>query len=152
MEAGLGQLGFWLMLGMIIAASIVSEAIKGRDKEREKQATLRALLERDGQSATEVLAYMRERDAVAVAEAARVRARSRARSRATMKRLALPLGIFAIAFGIYAFGAVRFGLLRGAGSIVLPLIPMLGIWAAGLTIAWLMWRSDKQKHDVRPDA
>ena len=76
MEAGLGELGFWLMLGMIFAAIIVSEGIKERDQEREKQATLRALLEKDGKSATEVLAYMRERDAAEAAEAARVRARS----------------------------------------------------------------------------
>ena len=31
MEAGLGQLAFWLMLGMIVAAIIVSEALKERD-------------------------------------------------------------------------------------------------------------------------
>ena len=33
----LGALGFWLMIGMIVAASIVAEALK----EREKQAMLR---------------------------------------------------------------------------------------------------------------
>ena len=63
MEAGLGQLGFWLMLGMIIAAGTVSSALKERDKEREKQATLRQLLEKDGKSMIEVLAYLREKDA-----------------------------------------------------------------------------------------
>jgi hypothetical protein len=148
----LGALGFWLFLGMIIAASIVSEAIKERDRQREKQATLRALLEKEGNSATEVLAYMRERDAAAAAEAARARARSRATRKRFMKRLAVALGIFAIAFGIWAFLAVRYGLLSGAGSIILPLIAMLGSWAAGLTIAWLMWRSGTQKHDGHPDA
>lgn len=148
----LGALGFWLFLGMIIAASIVSEAIKERDRQREKQATLRALLEKEGSSATEVLAYMRERDAAAVAEAARVRAESRAARKRLTKRLAVPLGIFTIVLGIYAFLAVHQGLMHGEGSIVFPLVALLGIWAAGLTIAWLMWRSGKQTHDVHPDA
>jgi cytochrome bd-type quinol oxidase subunit 2 len=152
MDAGLGQLGFWVFLGLIIAASIVSEGLKHRDNERERQATLRALLEKDGKSATEVLAYMRERDAAVVAEAARARARSRATRKRFMKRLAVALGIFAIAFGIWAFLAVHQGLMHGEGSIVLPLVALLGIWAAGLTIAWLMWRSGTQKHDVHADA
>lgn len=78
MDAQLGQLGFWLFLGMIIAASIVSGALKERDKEREKQALLRALLEKDGKSATEILAYLREKDAAEAAVAAAMNARSRA--------------------------------------------------------------------------
>ena len=47
MTGDLGALGFWLMLGMIIAASIVKGGLKERDKEREKEATLRALLDKD---------------------------------------------------------------------------------------------------------
>jgi hypothetical protein len=43
---GLGELGFWLAVGMVVAASIVAGAIKERDKERERLTTLRALLER----------------------------------------------------------------------------------------------------------
>ena len=137
MEAGLGQLGFWLFLGMIIAASIVSGALKERDKEREKQALLRALLEKDGKSATEILAYLREKDA---AEAA-----MNARSRAGLRRVsALAIGIVALWLGGSAL-AER-SLDRAS------LIAMLGISAAGLTIAWRIWRSAKQKDDAHPAA
>jgi hypothetical protein len=139
MDAELGQLGFWLFLGMIIAASIVSGALKERDKEREKQALLRALLEKDDKSATEILAYLRERDA---AEAA-----MNARSGAFVRRfLALAIGLFALWLG------VGFGPDSGTGSNPLSFIAMLGIWAAGLTIAWLIWRSAKQKDDAHPAA
>ena len=137
MQAGLGQLGFWLFLGLIIAASIVSGALKERDKEREKQALLRALLEKDGKSASEILAYLREKDA---AEAAMI-----ARSSAGLRRLlVLVIGVFALWFGGSAL-AER-SLDRAS------LIAMLGIWAAGLTIAWWIWRSAKQKDDPHPAA
>lgn len=148
----LGALGFWLMIGMVLAASMVSGAIRERDKEREKQAMLRALLEKEGNSVTEVLAYLREKDAAEAAAVARFRARARAFRKTTMRRSGVALGIFAVALGIYAFLAVHQGLMHGEGSIVLPLVALLGIWAAGLTIAWLMWRSGKQTHDVHPDA
>ena len=148
----LGALGFWLMIGMVLAASIVSGAIRERDKEREKQAMLRALLEKEGNSVTEVLAYLREKDAAEAAAVARLRARARAFRKTAMRRSGVALGIFAVALGIYAFLAVHQGLMHGEGSIVLPLVALLGIWAAGLTIAWLMWRSGKQTHDVHPDA
>lgn len=146
---GLGELGFWLFLGMIVAAGAVSGAIKERDKEREKQAMLRALMGKEGNSATEVLAYLRERDAAEAAAAAR----ASATFFAVMKRVAaLALGIVAIYLGALAFYAVGTVLLQGAGPIVLPIIAMLGVWAAGLTVAWRMWRSGKQKHDVHPGA
>lgn len=158
MEAGLGELGFWLMLGMVVAAGIVSSAIKERDKEREKQATLRALLEKDGKTATEVLAYMRDKDA---AEAALYReamgldflARISNSLAKISKRLpALAMGVFTIAGGIFAFAALRFDILRSADSALIPLVTMLGIWAVGLIVASRMWRSAKQKDDAHPDA
>ena len=148
----LGALGFWLMIGMVLAASIVSGAIRERDKEREKQALLRALLEKEGNSVTEVLAYLRERDAAEAAAVARFHARSRAFRKTILRRSGVALGIFAVVLGIYAFLAVHQGLMQGEGSIVLPLVALLGIWAAGLTVAWLMWRSGKQTHDAHPDA
>ena len=139
MDVHLGQLGFWLFLGMIIAASIVSGAFKERDKEREKQALLRALLEKDGKSATEVLAYLRENDAAAAA--------MNARSLAVVRRLAaLAIGAFAFWLGIAALES------NSEGSELLPLIAMVGIPAAGLTIAWRIWRSAKQKDDAHPAA
>jgi hypothetical protein len=143
MDAQLGQLGFWLFLGMIIAASIVSGALKERDREREKQALLRALLEKDGKSATEILAYLREKDA---AEAA-VAAAMNARSRAVVRRLAA-LAIGALTFWL-GFAALES---NSKGSALLPLIAAVGIPAAGLTIAWRIWRPAKQTDDAHPAA
>jgi hypothetical protein len=136
-------LGFWLFLGLIIAASIVSGAIKERDKEREKQATLRTLLEKNGNSVTEILAYLREKD---VAEAA-VAAAMNARSRAVVRRLAaLAIGAFTVWLGIAALES------NSTGSALLPLITSVGIPAAGLTIGWRIWRSATRTHDAHPGA
>lgn len=146
---GLGQLGFWLTAGMIAAAAIVSGALKERDKEREKQATLRALLEKDGKSAAEVIAYLREKDAAEVAEAARERASD---SRTWKRFAAVVTGILAFGIGIFAFGAVRYELMSGSGSVIIPIVPMLGIWAAGGIAATRIWRSANQKNDAHPDA
>src|SRR5690606_22521619 len=146
MEEGLGELGFWLMVGMVAAAMIVSGAIKERDRTREKQATLRALLEKEGAAATEVLAYLRERDAAEAAEAARERAVwDESSGRWKTKGKALAIGIFALALGIYAGAALRYGIMRDSDSILVPLIAMSAIWVAGLFIAVPIWRSAKQK-------
>jgi len=86
MGNGLGELGFWLAVGIVIAAMIVSGAIKERDKERDRQAMLRddaektramrqTLLEHAGGNMPEVLAYLRERDAAAAERAAAAMAR-----------------------------------------------------------------------------
>ena len=64
----LGELGFWLAVGIALAAWILSSGQKAREKERQKQETLRALLTAEGKSTTEILAYMRERDAAEQAE------------------------------------------------------------------------------------
>ena len=88
METGLGQLGFWLAVGMVVAAMIVSAAIKARDRERDRQAALRAdldrkqaarqaLLDNAGGNIAEVLAYLRERDAAAAAKGAEAAAEMR---------------------------------------------------------------------------
>lgn len=150
---GLGELGFWLAVGIVLAAMIVSGALKERDKEREKQATLRALLEKEGEKATEVLAYLREKDA---AEVARTRARWVAAMGGNMSArqqagwTAVAVGLLSFAGGVFAFG--RLG--RAESGEVLPILTMLGIWAVGLTIAsaLLIWgRSGKQKNDAHPD-
>lgn len=148
----LGELGFWLAVGMVVAANVVAGAIKERDKERERLTTLRALLESKGESATEVLAYLRERDAVQAAEAARARAFSAAAWAKLKSATAIVFGIFAFALGIWAFGALYFGLRQGSGSVLPPLLLTLGIWAVGLVVAWLIWRSSKQKNDAHPGA
>ena len=146
MDAGLGALGFWVFLGLIVAAAIVSGALKERDKEREKQAMLRALLEKEGSnSATEVLAYMREKDTAEAAEGARLRAdffRG-------LKTLAV--GVLAFVVGLFAFGFLR-RLTLGSESVLLPLAAMLMIWVAGLIMAWRFWRSGKHKNDAHPNA
>jgi hypothetical protein len=146
MEAGLGQLGFWLFLGLIIAASIVSGAIKERDKERDKQATLRALLEMDGKSATEVLAYLREKDAAEAAAAAAMNARFRSRLR-RLPALAVGLLAFYVGIGIGLSGTVWTGVVPDSGQLI-PLLMMIGIWALGLIVAVRLWRWAKQKDDA----
>jgi hypothetical protein len=148
MTGDVGALGFWLMLGMILAAGTVAEALKARDKERERQATLRALLEKDGESVTEVLAYMRERDAAEAAAFERNMWPGGRRRWASAGK-----GILAVA-GVLVGGflvglALHYGLLwRGSKSDLIPLTAMIGIWVAGLiVIAWRMWPSAKQKND-----
>jgi hypothetical protein len=61
---GLGEVGFWLAVGMVITAWILSSGQKERERERQKQETLRALLAAEGaKDPTQILAYLRERDA-----------------------------------------------------------------------------------------
>jgi hypothetical protein len=157
MTGDLGALGFWLMLGMVLAAGTVSEALKARDKERERQATLRALLEKDSSSVVEVLAYLRERDAE----------ERKLHLKLSGMDWSWPSGTRTVAMGILAFMgviavgllaglAVHYGLFRDSESALIPLMTMVGIWAAGGTIiAWRMWRrwpSGKQKNDAHPAA
>jgi hypothetical protein len=150
---GLGALGFWLMVGMVLAAGTVSQALKERDKERERQAMLRALLEKGDEGVTEVLAYMRERDA---AEAAASFRALWGMEYETMRGL-FPVaeGILAfvgvVATGYFAGVALRFGVLRDSESAI-PFLAMFGIWATAPIAAWRVWRSAKQKHDAHPDA
>ena len=64
----LGELGFWLAVGIVVAAAITAHGLKERERERQKQETLRALLTAEGKSAADILAYMREKDAAEQAE------------------------------------------------------------------------------------
>jgi len=150
MGADLGALGFWLMIGMIIAASIVKDGLKERGKEHETQATLRALLEKDGESVTAVLTYLRERDAAQAAVGARIRAESAA-TRRRLKPVAMgTLAFIGVIVGGYLVGvSLHFAL--GSDSRI-PGIPLFGSFAAAPIVAWLVWRSGKQKNDAHPDA
>ena len=148
---GLGALGFWLMVGMILAAGTVTEGLKARDKERERQATLRALLEKDSKSVTEILAYLRERDD---AERKLQRALSGLDWHWPSGTRAVVMGILAflgvIVTGFLAGVALHFGLSPGSDRI--PLMAMVVIWATAPIIAWRVWRSSKQKNGAHPDA
>ena len=154
MTGDLGALGFWLMVGMILAAGTLSEALKTRDKERERETTLRALLEKDEKTVTEVLAYLRERDAE---ERKLQRQLSGLDWRGWSRIKAVAKGILAFA-GVIVAGylaglALHFGPFRGSESALVPLSVMVGIWVAGLSIlAWRMWSTRKQKNDAHPDA
>jgi hypothetical protein len=178
MEKGLGDLGFWLAVGIVLAAMIVSGALKEREKERAKQALLRALLERDtalvgreGEGITEILAYLREKDAE---EAARAQAKKIASRREARPALAIMTVVVSLVFGSIAF------VTKPPRPMLLPLplpghplgylgyplgyspppesathlIVAIGIWAAGLIIAALImfWgRIGKQKNDAQRD-
>ena len=152
MTGDLGALGFWLMLGMIIAASIMKGGLKERDKDREREATLRALLDKNEKTVTEVLAYLREKDD---ADRKLLRQLSGLDWHWSSGTRAVAMGILAfvgvIATGFFAGAALQFGLLRGSESAI-PFIAMFGIWAAGPIVAWRVWRSGKRKNDAHPDA
>src|SRR5262245_36829183 len=145
MTGDLGALGFWLFLGMIIAAGTLKEGFKERDKEREKQATLRALLDKDEKTVTEVLAYLRERD-----EAERTLLRQMSGVdwrwppgfRAVMKGVLALVGV--MASGFFVGLVLHYGFFPDSERV--PLSTMFGIWAAGPIIAWRVWRSVKQKN------
>jgi len=121
----LGQLGFWLAVGMVIAAMIVSGAIKERDAHRDQQAMQRAewerqqamrqsLLENAGDNMPEVLAYLRERDAAAAARGAEAMARMDADARRRRKREPRVFAIIGAFFvSVFAF----FGGLIAAGTL-----------------------------------
>jgi hypothetical protein len=150
---GLGTLGFWLMLGMVLAAGTLSEALKARDKEREREATLRALLDKDSQSVTDILAYLRERDE---AERKLQRALSGLEWHWSPAAAAVAKGLVAfvgvIATGFFVGLALAYGFFGFSESASIPLFTMLVIWATGPVIAWRVWRSARQKNDAPPAA
>jgi len=110
MGNGLGDLGFWLAVGIVLAAMIVAGAIKERDKQRDsqemlradlerKQATRQTLLENAGANMPEVLAYLRERDAAAAERGAAAMARidaDRRRRRMNEPRVLAIVGAFVV--------------------------------------------------------
>ena len=147
---GLGALGFWLMVGMILSAGTVTEGLKARDKERERQATLRALLGRDEKTVTEVLAYLREKDE---AERKLARAMSGLDWRWSSGTRAVAMGILAFVGVIVAGFLVGVSLHFALGSESrIPGIPLIGGLAAAPIVAWRVWRSSKRKHDAHPAA
>ena len=166
MATGLAQLGFWLAAGIVVAAMIVSGAIKARDRERDSQATARAiqeqrqaarqaLLENAGDNITEVLAYLREKDAAAAAKAeAGWRRMKTDQRRGRAFAAAIVVGVFSFMGGLITFMTLQSPSPAPTGwAAVVAVGIMLGIWAAGLIIAALIWSLlGRPKHDAQPDA
>jgi len=143
---GLGELGFWLAVGITLAAWILSSGQKEREKERQKQETLRALLTAEGKSTTEIVAYMRERDAAEQKREADVQA---AMNKAKRKLLAI---FAAVVAGIVSF-LVSVRALNGAGDQTQSwpfALVLLGPFAVGALIAFLVYVLIRSKKNVPP--
>ncbi len=156
---GLGALGFWLGLGIFLGLGAIGGALKERgreppevEKERERQTTLRAILqlEAEGKLTPETLAYMRERDA---AERELMRAMwglnwmTSGRS-VTAAIFAIVVGVLSFLGGIMALGQAGYS--RDQWPIQVGLL--LGIWAGGLLIAWLIWLFGRGRKKNDPPA
>lgn len=135
---GLGALGFWLGLGIFLAGGAVAGAMKEIAKEREKQATLRALLERGGQGTPEILAYLREKDAAQAARdhAAWVAMGGNVSLRTTFAGIVAALvGMFGFLGGLIAFGEANHPGEPWQG----PIAVLFGFWVGGLIAAFLIF-------------
>ena len=157
----LGALGFWLGMGIFLAGSVIASALKERDKEREKQATLRALLTE--KATPEVLEYLREKDAAELKLQRQVSGLDWGGGQpagwvaATIGVLAIVAGLLSL---IYTSPRREFvnseWVTTAAPGLDFPLAPvavMLGIWAAGFVIAALVWMIfRKKKNDAKPGA
>jgi hypothetical protein len=135
---GLGALGFWLAVGMVLAAGAIAGGLKERDKEREKQATLRALLEREGGVTPEVLAYLREKDA---AEAARAHAQWVAMGGNMSARTTAAMSVAGIVLGFSFLGGLMAALMANGStdSWQTPAIILLGAWTGGPLVAFVLY-------------
>jgi hypothetical protein len=174
---GLGELGFWLAAGIVVAAMIVSGGRKEREKEREKQATLRALLEGAGENTTEVLAYLREKDAAELKVMRQALGLDWGKGIGAAGVIGFIVIVLAIGAGLVSliYTSPRREFVRapadltGAGPQIPPmdlvttsplgdfaLAPvgvMMAIWAAGFVIAALIWLVfGKKRNDARPGA
>jgi Flp pilus assembly protein TadB len=126
----LGDLGFWLAAGIVAAAAIVAHGLKEREKERQKQETFRALLTAEGaesRNTTEILAYMRERDAIEQKREDDLRAASNRGVRKVLAVLAgLIAGVVVFLIGVrIANGADISGPVGLAPLVVGPLVAFL---------------------------
>jgi ABC-type transport system involved in cytochrome bd biosynthesis fused ATPase/permease subunit len=142
----LGELGFWLAVGIVLAAWILSSGQKEREKERQKQETLRALLTTEGKSTTEIVAYMRESDA---AEQKREADLQVAMNKAGRKLLAIFAAVMA---GIVSF-LVSVRALNGAGDQTQSwpvAVVLIGPFAVGALIAFLVYVLIRGKKNVPP--
>jgi hypothetical protein len=145
----LGELGFWLAVGIVVAAAITAHGLKEREKERQKQETLRALLTADGKSTSEVLAYMREKDAAEAirAHAAWVASGGNMTGRAVAAIVAaFVVGILSFLGGVIAFSKAD----EQTESWQVAVGLLLGIWTAGFLLAFLIYFLVRGKKNVPP--
>ena len=142
----LGELGFWLAVGIVVAAAITAHGLKERERERQKQETLRALLTAEGKNASEILAYMREKDAAEQAERDRDRQWEKVWGRRALA------GVAAFIAGIVAFlVSVRALNVADDQTQSWPVLAVLLVpFAVGGLIAFLVYILIRGKKNVPP--
>jgi hypothetical protein len=144
--AELGLFGFWLAVGAVLAAGAISSARKERDRERQKHETLREMmrLEAEGKLTPETLAYMRARDAAEV------------KFMREMLGMNMSAGVYAaLAVGFLSFlgGCIAMAVaVDRTKSWEVPVSLGLGIWAAGLLVAFVIYFALRGRKNVPPDA
>jgi hypothetical protein len=139
---GLGNLGFWLAVGIVIAASIIAGGLKERGKERERQATLREMmrLEAEGKLSPETLKYMREKDAAERLAAEQIAADMRRGAWVLPGFLAVVVGLLSFMGGLAIFALpVRMAGGHTAASLLIAIPAMLAVWVGGLRLAVLIY-------------
>ena len=142
----LGELGFWLAAGIIVAAAITAHGLKERERERQKQETLRALLTAEGKNASDILAYMREKDAAEQAERDRDRQWEKVWGRRVLA------GVAAFVAGIAGF-LISVRALNGADdqTQTWPVLAVLLVpFAVGGLLAFLVYVLIRGKKNVPP--
>ena len=147
---GLGQLGFWLAAGAVIVALIMRTWLR----ERDKQASLREMMNMAaGDKVTEVLAYLREKDA-ADRQLQREMAGLTWFDDVNWQRTRAVLAAIAVAVAAFVGGLI-------AGTVAsetteLKFVPFgttIAVWLAGVIIAWRIVRSSRhKKNDAAPVA
>ena len=142
----LGELGFWLAVGIALAAWILSSGQKEREKVRQKQETLRALLTAESKNTSEILAYMREKDAAEQAERDRDRQWEKTWGRQVLA------GVMALMAGILSFlVSVRALNMAGDQTQSWPVAVVLLVpFAVGALIAFLVYVLIRGKKHVPP--
>jgi hypothetical protein len=142
----LARMGFWLAVGIVIAASIIAGALKERDKERQRQETLRALLAAEGKNTSEIIAYMREKDAAEQAERDRDRQWEKTWGRQVLA------GVMALMAGIVSF-FISVRALNEAGDQTQSwpdAVVLLGPFAVGSLVGFLVYVMIRGKKNVPP--
>jgi Flp pilus assembly protein TadB len=146
----LGDLGFWLGVGIVVAAAIIAHGLKEREKERQRQQTLREMmrLEAEGKLTPETLNYMRERDAAEQAERDRERA---AGDPVGAGIIAFIVGLISLMAGLAILAVV----IRVAGgptavSLLIAVPAMLAIWYGGLRLAVRAYRAIRRPKKPPP--